>query len=321
MTRQRISVLGIFGLLMIVMGLLAACSGDLTGVDPNAPGAQLTIQAANAQMHEASLNLTQAVATEQGITRQTQDAFSAKATADQAELNKEATLSAMRMTETQAAINASGTQTAVVKTQAAADYNEMVKKTQTQYDLNEKDRRDRSAEQTLEFNTWAGRVALVGLAIFFVVLIWKATPWIMINVFGTRMVNGKVVIISPAADGGIITQDPGKAFAPVIKTDRMGQALTAGMAPTAQLQEGQNSRAAAVDLVNALPRIMVGQNRVSNAVLARASQMGAGLSAGQQPVAALPDGEIVPGSYRFVEPDAVAQWLEEVEPKLLGGGE
>jgi hypothetical protein len=49
--------------------------------------------------------------------------------------------------------------------------------------------------------------------------------------------------------------------------------------------------------------------------------MGAGLSAGQQPVAALPDGEIVPGSYRFVEPDAVAQWLEEVEPKLLGGGE
>ncbi len=34
--------------------------------------------------------------------------------------------------------------------------NEMVKKTQTQYDLNEKDRRDRSAEQTLEFNTWAG---------------------------------------------------------------------------------------------------------------------------------------------------------------------
>jgi hypothetical protein len=124
-------------------------------------------------MHEASLNLTQAVATEQGITRQTQDAFSAKATADQAELNKEATLSAMRMTETQAAINASGTQTAVVKTQAAADY-----KRDGQEDSDsirpERERPPRPLRRANARVQYLGRrVALVGLAIFFVVLIWK----------------------------------------------------------------------------------------------------------------------------------------------------
>ena len=285
-----------------------------------------------------ALNLAQSAATEQYFARQTQIAGEATATAGQAAIIGTATAgqAAVIGTATASKIAADGTATAqswqatsaagtqqaigtgtawaATATQVEAD--SRVYATATQLAVNEMIRRDESERQSLLFRTWAWRLALVLVFLFCLVLIWKATPWLLLKFFGFQSWNGKPIFVAPDSRGGFKIVDIARSLGPGLVVDEQGRLLTAGSAPDPAMQNAITARAQAAELLlstNGLPTEE--RKRVlRQAALSITPVNGQGM---QLPA------EISNIQFKVLPPEdsRVGEWLRDVEVRLLEDGE
>ncbi|HNT56184.1 MAG TPA: hypothetical protein PKG95_15810, partial [Anaerolineaceae bacterium] len=165
----------------------------------------------NTESTRVALQLTSSAATEMYFARQTQSSGEATATA----ISFEATSSVA----TQQAI---GTGTAQAATATQVMSNHFVQATATQLAVNELIRQDESQRQSLEFRTWAWRISLVLAFVFGLVLIWKATPWVLLKFFGFQSWNGKPIIVVPGSRGGFKIVDIARSLGPGVIIDEKG---------------------------------------------------------------------------------------------------
>jgi len=259
----------------------------------------------NTESTRVALQLTSSAATEMYFARQTQSAGETTATA----ISFEATSSVA----TQQAI---GTGTAQAATATQVMSNHYVQATATQLAVNELIRQDESQRQSLEFRTWAWRIALVLAFVFGLVLIWKATPWVLLKFLGSQSWNGKPIIVVPGSRGGVKIVDIARSLGPGVIIDEKGRMLTAGSAPDPAMQNAITARAQAAELLlstNGLPteerkRVM------RQAALSIAPVNGQGM---QLPA------EISNIQFKVLPPEdsRVGEWLRDVEVRLLEDGE
>lgn len=258
----------------------------------------------NTESTRVALQLTSSAATEMYFARQTQSSGEATATA----ISFEATSSVA----TQQAI---GTGTAQAATATQVMFNHYVQATATQLAVNELIRQDESQRQSLEFRTWAWRISLVLAFVFGLVLIWKATPWVLLKFFGFQSWNGKPIIVVPGSRGGFKIVDIARSLGPGVIIDEKGNLLTAGAAKDPAMQNAITARAQAAELLlstNGLPteerKRVLRQAAVSIAPVSQSSQ--------------LPP-EIANIEFKVLPPDdgRISEWLRDVEVRLLEDGE
>lgn len=258
----------------------------------------------NTQSTRVALQLTSSAATEQYLVRQTQISGETTATA----LSFAATSAA----GTQQAI-ATGVAQAATATQAVHDH--FVRATATQLALNELIRQDQSQRQSLEFRTWAWRVGLVLGFAFGLVLIWKATPWILLKFFGYQSWNGKPIIVVPDRRGGFRVMDIARSLGPGLVIDGRGNLTTAGAARDPAMQNAITARAQAAELLLAAGNLPPEERR---RVLRQAAVSVPPVNPGPN----LPP-EISNLEFKVLPPNdsRVREWLRDVETRLLEDGQ
>ena len=267
----------------------------------------------NMQSTQVALQLTQSAATEQYLARQTEIAAAATATtiSQQGTGTAIAQYAAGTGTAMAQQIAATGTAQVATATQMAIDAG--VRATSTQFAVNELARRDESQQQTLLFRTWVWRIRLTLRFVFAVILIWKATPWVLLKLFGVHSWNGKPIIIIPNAKGGFQAADMARSLGPGLVMDENGKMLTTGMAADPQVQSAVTARAQAAELLLALREQTP---EIRKRVLRQAIQSA-------PPTPALPQpgeqGEIIDAQVKILPAgDArVSEWLRELEGKLV----
>ena len=270
----------------------------------------------NYQTTLVSLNLTQSAATEQYFIRQTQASGEATATASQVAAGGTATTVSMASTSaagTQQTIT-TGTAQAATATQVGAD--NQVHATATQLAINELIRRDESQRQTLLFRTWALRLALALLFAFGLLLIWKATPWLLLKFFGFQSWNGKPIIVIPDKNGGFKIADIARSLGPGLEFDQNNRLITSGSAPDIQVQNAVTARAQAAELLltaGSLPAET--KKRILRQTAALSASTGK-LHPSLPPEIADVEFKVLPA-----EDQQVGAWLRDVEPELLDAGE
>jgi len=259
----------------------------------------------NTESTRVALQLTSSAATEIYFARQTQSAGETTATAISA--------AATSSVATQQAI---GTGTAQAATATQVMSNHYVQATATQLAVNELVRQDESQRQSLEFRTWAWRIALVLAFVFGLVLIWKATPWMLLKFFGFQSWNGKPIFVAPDSRGGFKIVDIARSLGPGVVVDEKGRLLTAGSAPDPAMQNAITARAQAAELLlsaNGLPTEERKQV-MRQAALSITPVNGQGM---QLPA------EISNIQFKVLPPEdsRVGEWLHDVEVRLLEDGE
>jgi len=257
----------------------------------------------NMQSTQVALQLTQSAATEQYLNRQTEIAAAATSTA----ISQQGTGTAI-------AQQAEATATAQIATATQMAIDAGVRATATQFAVNELIRQDESQQQTLLFRTWAWRIILTLSFILGVVLIWQATPWVLLKVFGIHSWNGKPIIIIPNPKGGFQAADIARSLGPGLVMDEKGKLLTTGMAPDTQMQNAVTARAQAAELLLALREQTP---EIRKRVLRQAIQ-----AAPATPPAllqAVPPGDVIDAQVKILPAgDArVSEWLREIEGKLV----
>jgi hypothetical protein len=280
----------------------------------------------NQQSTLVALQLTQSAATEQYFTRQTQ--VSAETTATASQIYAAGTATAYQVTtdgaataQSQAATQVAATQQtiatstsqAATATQAEADHR--VQATATQLVLNEMIRRDESQRQTQLFRTWALRLALFLTFIFCLVLIWKATPWLLMRFFGVQSWNGKPIIAIPDRKGGFKIIDMTRSLGPGLEFDQDGHLITTGSASDIQIQTAITARSQAAELLLAINHLPPESRKQ---VLRQAA-----LLVSQTNQAHLLPTELANVQFKVLPAGdhQVGAWLQDVEPKLLEGEE
>ncbi len=259
----------------------------------------------NTESTRVALQLTSSAATETYFARQTQSAGETTATAV-----------AFEATSSVATQQAIGTGTAQAATATQVMSNHYVQATATQLAVNELIRQDESQRQSLEFRTWAWRIALVLAFAFGLVLIWKATPWALLKFMGSQSWNGKPIIVVPGHRGGINIVDIARSLGPGIVIDEKGRLITAGSAPDPAMQNAITARAQAAELLlstNGLPTEE--RKRVMHQAALSITPVN---SQGMQ----LP-AEISNIQFKVLPPEdsRVGEWLRDVEVRLLEDGE
>ncbi len=268
----------------------------------------------NLQSTQVALQLTQSAATEQYLARQTEVSGAATSTAisQQGTGTAIAQFAAGTGTAMAQQIAATGTAQVATATQLAIDAS--VRATSTQFAINELERRDESQQQTLLFRTWAGRISLTLSFVFGVVLIWKATPWVLLKALGVHSWNGKPVIIIPNGKGGFQAADIARSLGPGLVMDETGKMLTTGMAADPQIQVAVTARAQAAELLLALREQTseVRRRTLRQAIQSVPPTAPALPQSGEQ-------GEIIDAQVKILPAgDArVSEWLRELESKLV----
>ncbi len=281
----------------------------------------------NQQATQVALYLAQSAATEQYFIRQTQLANEMTVTAGQAALIGTATAGAMAAEATATArsweaTSAAGTEQAISTSTAQAatatqvEADNRIQATATQLAINEMIRRDESQRQTLLFRTWALRLALVLVFVFCLVLIWKATPWLLLKFFGFQSWNGKPIVVVPDARGGFKVVDIARSMGPGLTIDENGNMVTTGLAPNLEMQNVITARAQAAELLlsfGALPTEM--KKRILRQVVALSTPP-------EAPAMPMPS-EIANVAFKVLPPTEghVGEWLRDVEGRLLEDGE
>ena len=255
----------------------------------------------NSESTRIALQLTSSAATELYFSRQTQSAGETTATALSA--------SATNSIATQQAI---GTGTAQAATTTQMTFNHYVQTTATQLAVNELIRQDESQRQSLEFRIWAWRISLSLILIFGLMLIWKATPWVLLKFFGFQSWNGKPIIVVPGNRGGFKILDIARSLGPGVVIDDKGHIETAGAAPDPVMQNTITARAQAAELLlsNNNSTTQDRKHVLRQAVRAIASSNQQGVQ--------LPD-EISNTQFKILPPEdnRVGEWLRDVEVRLL----
>jgi hypothetical protein len=258
----------------------------------------------NRQSTLIALQLTSSAATEEYFVRQTQASGQATATS----ISLEATQSA----GTAQAIT-TGTAQAATATQITSEG--FVRATATQLALNELERRDESQRQSLFFRTWAGRVALVLVFAFGLVLIWQATPWLLLKFFGFQSWNGKPILLIPDKKRGFQVIDMARSLGPGLTLDESGKLITTGLAPDLQMQNAITSRAQAAELL-----LAVGDEPgpARQRVFRQAANVNQPKLADNVYQLPMP---IANAEFKVLPPDEprVDEWLRDVEIRLLDG--
>jgi len=207
------------------------------------------------------------------------------------------------------------TSTAQAATATQVEADNRIQPTATQLAINEMIRRDESQRQTLLFRTWALRLALVLVFVFCLVLIWKATPWLLLKFLGFQSWNGKPIVVVPDARGGFKVVDIARSLGPGLTIDEKGNMVTTGLAPNPEMQNAITARAQAAELLlsfGSLPTEM--KKRILRQVVA--------LSTPQTPAMPMPT-EIANVAFKVLPPTEghVGEWLRDVESRLLEDGE
>lgn len=259
----------------------------------------------NSESTRVALQLASSAATEQYFVRQTQASGEITATAISA--------AATSSIATQQAIN-TGTAQAATATQVT--FNHYVQTTATQLAVNELIRQDESQRQSLEFRTWAWRIALVLAFAFGLVLIWKAIPWILLKFFGFQSWNGKPIFVMPDRRGGFKIVDIARNLGAGLVIDEKGCIMTAGSAPDPVMQNAITARAQAAELLLSANSLPTDERKqvLHQAVLSVNPTNGQGM---QLPA------EISNIQFKVLPPDdsRVGEWLRDVEVRLLEDGE
>lgn len=285
--------------------------------------ARATLQASEGRMSELAaestavvLQMTRAAATEAYFARQTEQAQAATSTAAQQAL--EGTATAQAAVYTQAALNSAGT-----ATQSA--YNNQATVTSVAMGLLQASataqverlaEQRESERQTMLFRTWAGRIALVILFAVGLFIAWQSVSWVLLRAFGIHHLANRPVIITPDGKGGFNIFDISRSLQPGASVSKEGRVLTAGGSADAHIQNQVAARAQAAELMLAANSGQAVQANQRRAVLRHALQAGQT----QTPSAT---GEIIDAEVTIIPPDdpRVRPLLDEVEPKLLNGGE
>ena len=256
----------------------------------------------NMQSTQVALQLTQSAATEQYLNRQTEIAGAATSTAI-----------SQQGTGTSIAQQAAATATAQVATATQMAIDASVRATATQFAINEMIRQDESQQQTLLFRTWAWRIVLILCFILGVVLIWQATPWVLLKLFGIHSWNGKPIIIVPNPKGGFQAADIARSLGPGLVMDSNGNLLTTGMATDPQIQNAVTARAQAAELLLALREQAP---EIRKRVVRQAIQ--AAPASSQALLQAAPPEDVVDAQIKILPSgDArVSEWLHEIEGNL-----
>jgi len=272
----------------------------------------------NMQSTQVALQLTQSAATEQYLVRQTEIAAAQTATAISQEATGTAAAHNASATGTAAAWQAAGTGTAQVATATQLAIDSRVRGTATQFAVNELVRQDESRQQTLLFRTWAGRIGLTLSFILGLVLIWQATPWVLLKVFGIHSWKGKPVIIVPNPKGGFQAADLARSLGPGLVMDGEGKLLTTGLATDANLQNIVTGRAQAAELLLALNDPAP---EIRRRVIRQAVQAAPTASAPALPAAA--GGEVIDAEFKILpaEDPRVSEWLRDVQGRLFQDGQ
>ena len=284
-----------------------------------------------------ALNLAQSAATEQYFARQTQIVSEATATAGQAAVIGTATASQIAAAsiataskvaadgtataQSWQATSAAGTQQAIgtgiawAATSTQVEANSQVYATATQLAVNEMIRRDESQRQSLLFRTWAWRLALVLFFLFCLVLIWKATPWLLLKFFGFQSWNGKPIVIVPDKRGGFKVVDIARSLGPGLMVDEKGDLVTTGLAPDLEMQNAITARAQAAELLLSFGNLPAEMRK-------RLFRQAAALSAPAEKSASSLPPEIAQVEFRVLPSDdqRVGEWLRDVEVRLLEDG-
>lgn len=259
----------------------------------------------NAESTRVALQLASSAATEQYFVRQTKASGETTATAISA--------AATSSLATQQAI---GTGTAQAATATQVTINHYVQTTATQLAVNELIRQDESQRQSLDFRTWAWRIALILAFAFGLVLIWKATPWILLKFFGFQSWNGKPIFVMPDHRGGFKIVDIARSLGAGLVIDEKGCIMTAGSAPDPVMQNAITARAQAAELLLSTNGLPTDERKrvLRQAVLAVVPANNKGM---QLPA------EISNIQFKVFPPDdnRVGEWLRDVELRLLEDGE
>lgn len=322
MTIRRLSVFAIIVCMLVTLLTITACtSGELSVAPSGGANYQRTLEAAQASGAEAALKLTESAATQSAIAQATAIEDERVRMATQSALDARGTEVALSLTQSVATQSAEQTATWIVATQQQVAFNDAVQKTKTALDLEELNRQSKAAQDTQTFNTWAGRVTVVIVISLVLALLVRSWPWILLRFFGVDTTGGKVTIIIPNARGGITSFDPSRSFGPSMTSDQNGDVTINGVMDP-QLQDRTNSRAQAGDLVRFLPRFG-GNSSTTRQVLTQASNMGAQALPTQEPMRALPPGDVIDGLVREVPPDdpEIQVWMDDVKDRLLGPGQ
>ena len=287
-------------------------AGEAQAFNLSITGTAVSIEV-NMQSTQVALQLTQSAATEQYLARRTEIAAAATATTISQQETGTAAAQVAAATGTAMAQQIAATGTAQVATATQAAIDASVRATSTQFAVNELVRRDESQQQTLLFRTWAWRIILTLCFILGIVLIWQATPWVLLKVFGVHSWNGKPVIIVPNPRGGFQAADIARSLGPGLVMDNQGNLLTTGMAADPQIQAAVTARAQAAELLLALREQTP---EVRRRVLRQAIQgTSPAVPALPQPVS---QEEIIDAQVKILPAgDArVSEWLRELDGKL-----
>jgi hypothetical protein len=257
----------------------------------------------NTESTRVALQLTSSAATEIYFARQTQSAGETTATAISA--------AATSSVATQQAI---GTGTAQAATATQVMSNHYVQATATQLAVNELVRQDESQRQSLEFRTWAWRIALVLAFVFGLVLIWIATPWVLLKFFGFQSWNGTPIFVAPDSRGGFKIVDIARSLGPGVVVDEGPPAdCWPALTRPCRMPSPPASRRRAAAPTNGLPTEE--RKRVlRQAALSITPVNGQGM---QLPA------EISNIQFKVLPPEdsRVGEWLRDVEVRLLEDGE
>ena len=285
--------------------------------------ARATLQASEGRMSELAaeftavvLQMTQAAATEAYFARQTEQSQAATSTAAQQALDGTAT--AQAAVYTQSALNSAGTATqAAYNNQATATSVAMgLLQASATAQVERLAEQRESERQTLLFRTWAGRIALVILFAVGLFIVWQSVSWVLLRAFGIHRLANRPVVITPDGKGGFNIFDISRSLQPGASVSKEGKVLTAGGAADTHIQNQVAARAQAAELMLAANSGQAVQSNQRRAVLRHALQAG-------QPQTPSAAGEIIDAEVTIIPPDdpRVRPLLDEVEPKLLNGGE
>lgn len=263
------------------------------------------------------LRMTAAAATEQALARQTEDARAGTATAAQFAMDGTATAqSAMytavalnaASTATQAAYQSQSTATAISLGLLQASATAQVERLAEQRE---------SERQTLLFRTWAGRVALAILFALGLFVSWQSMSWVLLRAFGIHRLANRPIVITPNGKGGFNIFDISRSLHPGASVSKNGSILTAGGAEDVNIQNQVAARAQASELM-----LAANSGQALNAPQRR-SALRSALRTGSSDQTPAPTGAVIDAHVTPVPPDdpRVRSLLDEVEPKLLNGGE
>jgi len=285
--------------------------------------ARATLQASEGRMSELAaestavvLQMTQAASTEAYFARQTEQSQAATSTA--AQQAAEGTATAQAAVYTQSALNSAGTATqSAYNNQATATSVAMgLLQASATAQVERLAEQRESERQTLLFRTWAGRIALVILFAVGLFIVWQSVSWVLLRAFGIHRLANRPVIITPDGKGGFNIFDISRSLQPGASVSKEGKVLTAGGATDTHIQNQVAARAQAAELMLAANSGQAVQSNQRRAVLRHALQAG-------QPQTFSPAGEIIDAEVTIIPSDdpRVRPLLDEVEPKLLNGGE